>query len=78
MSVSGIVVLCRPEDLAETAETLAALPWAEVHHRSGEGRLVATIEAAETEEHVAHLREIQELPGVLSAEMAAYYVDEEP
>jgi nitrate reductase NapAB chaperone NapD len=77
VNISGIVVACRPEDLAETAEAVDALPWAEVHYTDPRGRLVATLEAADTDESVARLQEVQALPRVLMAELAGYYLDEE-
>ena len=77
MNISGIVVACRPEDLAGTTEALDALPWAEVHYTDPRGRLVATIEAADTDESMARLGEIQALPRILMAELAGYYLDED-
>jgi nitrate reductase NapAB chaperone NapD len=77
VNISGIVVACRPQDLAGTTEALDALPWAEVHYTDPRGRLVATIEAADTDESMARLSEIQALPRVLMAELAGYYLDED-
>lgn len=77
MNISGIVVACRPEDVSGTSEALGALPWAEVHYTDPRGRLVATIEAADTDQSMARLGEIQALPRVLMAELAGYYLDED-
>ena len=72
MNVSGVVVACRPENLDLVAEAVAAFPWAQVHHRDARGRLVVTIEAADSEESAARLRDLQELEQVVMAEMAEY------
>jgi nitrate reductase NapAB chaperone NapD len=77
VNISGIVVACRPEDLSGTTEALDALPWAEVHYSDPRGRLVATIEAADTDESMTRLGEVQALPRVLMAELAGYYLDED-
>jgi nitrate reductase NapAB chaperone NapD len=77
VNISGIVVACRPEDLDGTTEALNALPWIEVHYTDPRGRLVATIEAADTDESMARLVEVQALPRVLMAELAGYYLDED-
>jgi nitrate reductase NapAB chaperone NapD len=74
VTISGIVVACRPADLEETADALGALPWAEVHHRDAGGRLVVTIEAEDTDQSMERLREVQGLPRVLMAELAGFYV----
>ena len=70
MNVSGVVVACRPEHLDPVAEAVEALPWAQVHHRDGQGRLVVTIEAADEDEGAARLRGLQQLEHVVMAEMA--------
>ncbi len=75
MDVSGIVIACMPEHLAETKLSVNALAWAEVHHEDPRGRIVATIEAQSTKESEERLRQLQELPKVLSAQMAGYYPD---
>ena len=49
MTVSGIVVACRPEHLAEMTEAVNAFSWAEVHYTDPKGRLVVTIEADDGE-----------------------------
>jgi nitrate reductase NapAB chaperone NapD len=77
VTVSGVVVACRPEDLSGVIDSLDALPWAEVHHTDAAGKLVVSIEARDAGESIARLREIQTLPGVVMAELGGYYVDEE-
>ena len=76
MIVSGIVVACRPADIASLSERIDALPWGEVHHSDPKGRLVVVIEAEDTEESMERLKRVQALPHVLMAELGAYYLDE--
>ncbi len=76
MLISGIVVQCSPENLGKVRERLSAFPWADVHHEDPEGRLVVTIEAVDEEASIACVRELQETPDVLMAEMAEFRVEE--
>jgi nitrate reductase NapD len=75
LTISGIVMACRPEDLEATASAVDALAWADVHYRDPRGRLVVTIEAADVEESIDRLKALQELPRVLTAELAQYCID---
>jgi nitrate reductase NapAB chaperone NapD len=72
-----VAVSLKNERLDGLTRDIDALPWAEVHHSDPEGRLVVTIEATDTHEHTARLRQVQALPHVLMAEMAEYYVGDE-
>ena len=75
MTVSGIVMVCRPEDLEATTGAVDALPWADVHYTDPKGRLVVTIEAADVDESIERLETLQRLPRVLTAELAQYCID---
>ena len=77
MTISGIVVACRPEHLAETRETLKRLDWADVHYTDPKGRLVVTIEATDVDESMDRLKQLQALPRVLMAELAEYCIEEQ-
>jgi len=77
VTVSGIVVACRPEHIAETAEVVNALPWAEVHYTDPQGRLVVIVEADDVEASMERLKELQRLPRVLMAELAEFVVEED-
>jgi nitrate reductase NapAB chaperone NapD len=77
MTVSGIVVACHPQDLASTSEAVNALGWAEVRYSDPAGRLVVIIEADDIEESMNRLKELQNLPRVLMAELAEFAVEEE-
>jgi nitrate reductase NapD len=74
MTISGIVMACRPEDLEATAGAIDALAWADVHYTDPSGRLVVTIEAADVDESIERLEQLQSLPRVLMAELAQYCI----
>jgi len=75
--ISGIVMASRPEHLAELSRAVEAISWAEVHFSDPRGRLVVTIEATDLDQSVDRLKELQELPRVLMAELAQYCIEEE-
>ena len=77
MTISGIVMACRPEHLTGMTDTVNALPWAEVHYTDPGGRLVVTIEAGDIEQSMDRLKELQVLPRVLMAELAEFIVENE-
>ena len=75
-SVSGLCVTARPEDLTAVAGLVSGLPGVEVHGSDpGNGRLVVVQEAASIKAHQDRLREIQALPGVLTADLVVHYQD---
>ena len=75
-SVSGLCVTARPEDLAAVEAALLDRPGVEVHARDPQGsRLVVVQECATIEEHQQNLRELQALPGVLTADLVVHYQD---
>lgn len=77
MTVSGIVLACRPEHLASMTDVVNEFSWAEVHYSDPEGRLVVVIEADDVEQSMDRLKELQTLPRVLMAELAEFVVEED-
>ena len=73
--ISGVLVVCRPDRVAEFRDCLNAHPWAEIHHSEPGGRLVLTIDAADTGQAMERLQEVQRFPQVISAELAEYYLE---
>lgn len=73
MTISGIVVACRPGDIETLCDEMSLLGWAEVHHRDPVGRLVVTIEARDEDESMERLTLVQRLPRVLSAQLGQYH-----
>ena len=75
-SVSGLCITARPEDLETVARSLEELPGVELHGSEPEtGRLIAVQEAATVEEHQTRLRQIQAVPGVLTADLVVHLRD---
>lgn len=77
MIISGIVVASRPEHQAQVRADVSALPWARTHFSDPSGRLVVTIEAADIDESMARLKELQALPRVVMAELAEYSIEDD-
>ncbi len=77
-SVSGLCVTARHEDMEAVEVMLNRLPGIEVHGRDPHsGRLVVVQERCSIEEHKQGLRELQSLPGVLTAELVVHFQDPE-
>ena len=76
MTISGIVVACQPGDIDELSQVLNDLPWVDVHYTDPRGRLVVTLEAADVDQSMERLKELQSLPRVLMAELAEYCVED--
>ena len=73
-SVSGLCVTARADRLVEIEEIIGARPGLEVHARDPQsGKLVVVQERATIEDHQRGLRELQALPGVLTAELVLHY-----
>ena len=78
MMISGVLVVSKPEHQSQVRSALEVLPWAEIHHEETDGRLVITIESDDTDQAMARLREVKELPRVMLAEMVQHHVEDEP
>ena len=75
-SLSGLCITARREELAAVEQMLNERPGLEVHARDLQsGRLIAVQECATVEQHQRQLRELQTLPGVLTAELVLHYRD---
>ena len=73
-SVSGLCVTTRPERLDEIEELIDGRDGFEVHARDQRtGKLVVVQERTSVDEHRRGLRELQALPGVLTAELVLHY-----
>ena len=75
-SVSGLCIIARPDRLAAVETILNARPGIEVHARDPQsGRLIAVQECTSIDEHQRKLRELQAIPGVLTADLVLHYTD---
>jgi nitrate reductase NapAB chaperone NapD len=75
-SVSGLRVTARPEDLTALQSMLSGRPGVTVEACDpAGGQLVVTQEFTTVRQHQDGLREIQALPGVLTADLVIHYRD---
>jgi nitrate reductase NapAB chaperone NapD len=73
-SVSGLSVTVRPDRLAEVEQSIDERRGFEVHARDPQtGKLIVVQERGSVDEHRRGLRELQALPGVLTAELVLHY-----
>jgi len=77
MVISGIVMASRPNQMGELREAVDRIPWADPHFSDSVGRLVVTIEAADLDQSVERLRELQQLPQAVMAELAQYCIEDD-
>jgi nitrate reductase NapD len=66
-NVCGVLVSSRPESIDAVVERLAAMPGVVVHRTSPDGRVVVTVEDAESGLAAETVGRLSQVPGVLSA-----------
>ncbi|WP_279628667.1 chaperone NapD [Caballeronia pedi] len=64
--VAGVVVYARIEALDRVMQTLAAMPGAQVHGSSVDGKLVVTLEGDSSSRVADQLHAVQSIPDVVS------------
>lgn len=77
MNISSVVVKCAPEYVEFVLEQLNASGQCEVYMHDELGRIIVILEGETTEEESEKLRIVQEIPHVLSAEMAMAFSENE-
>ena len=78
MNLSGVLVTAVPDQLAEVASALAALPGIEVRQTdAASGRIVVVQEAAEIGAEVDSFMRIRALPHVLNVDLVCHYFGDE-
>lgn len=77
MNISSIVVLVKPEKEAELVALFKESEFCEYHLNSGDGKIIVTVEGESIEDEMAALNKIKTTPGVISAEMAFAYSEDE-
>jgi nitrate reductase NapD len=76
LNVSGIAVVARPSLLQAASLGIEALPGVEIMAVDpGASKLVVVQELPAVEDHIAGLRTIQALPGVLTADLVYHYFE---
>lgn len=77
MNVSSIVVKTAPEYLDDVMDALKTGGLSEVHFHDKTGKIIVTVTGEDAGEEVMKMREIMNLPHVLSAELAYSYSENE-
>ena len=74
--IASLLVQCLPENLDATASALEKLGGTEVPARDEQGKLIVLLELATEFELLERTREIETMPGVISATMVYHQLDE--
>ncbi len=77
MNISSVVVKTNPKNIEKVIERLAESRICEVHFSDEKGRIVVTIEGSDSKKEMEVMKEIQNLPDVLSVELSYTYSDDE-
>lgn len=77
MNISSVVVKCAPEYIEFVLNELHQSGQCEVYAHDELGRIIIILEGENTEEESEKLRKVQEIPHVLSAEMAMAFSENE-
>ena len=78
MNISSIIVKTRPENYDAVWINLQESPLCEVHFGDKQkGTIIITIEGECVEEEIDKLRQIEEMPFIISADMHMSYCEEE-
>ena len=74
--IASLVVLCQPGNLDAVAESICLLPGLEVPERDERGKLVALVEAPDEASLLDAIRSVEDLPGVISANLVFHQLDD--
>ena len=77
MNVSGIIVKTVPKFLDEVLASLKAYEPCDYHMHDELGRIIVTVEGKDAAEEMKRLKEIQEIPHVVAADMHYTYSEDE-
>jgi nitrate reductase NapD len=75
LHISSLVVYSTPARAPRVAAVVAAIPGAEVHAVSPQGKLVVTLDARSADDMLAKVARIQRADGVLSAALVYQCAD---
>ncbi|WP_200763973.1 chaperone NapD [Nitrosophilus alvini] len=76
-NISSVVVRCNPKKLDEVKKRVEDANVCDIHIVDEKGYIIVTIEGEGISEEIKKLKIIQELPGVISADMVYSYSEEE-
>lgn len=76
LHISSIVVHARPEFVSEAARAIEAIPGAEIHQRLA-GKLIVTLETANTGDIMQRIERINDLPGAVATALVYHHWEPE-
>ena len=74
--IASLVVHCRPERLADIADSIDALEGASVPERDPQGKLVVLLEAGSEKHLVGTVSLIEQLSGVIGTGLVFHQIDQ--
>lgn len=77
MNVSSIVVKTAKEHVPEVIKKINSVGFCEVHFHDPDGKIVATIEGDSINDQTERLKQIQDIPFVISASLSYSYCEDE-
>ncbi len=77
-NISSLILHGRPEAMAAIAKAVEAIPGADVHAATPEGKMVITLETDGDQAILAHIDTINRISGVISTALVYHQVDEDP
>jgi len=78
INICGVLIHGRPENAAQLAERIEAIPGTEVHHTAEDGRMVVTVEADTQRVAGDRMLELNKIEGVLSASLVYHHFEADP
>ena len=69
LALAGVLVHVRIHAVAGVSRRIGALPGAQVHATSPDGKLVVTLEARSSRDVLARLEQLRDMAGVLSVSL---------
>ncbi|MBX7490942.1 chaperone NapD [Helicobacter turcicus] len=76
-NVSSLVVLCAPNNLASLWDSINAIENAQCHYQDASGKIIVTLESQNIDEEIKLLKRIENLSGVITAQMIYAYHSKE-
>ena len=77
MNISSVIVYAKSQDLKQVIDQIVETDNCEYHFHSDEGKIIVTIEGDSVDDEIRALKSLQQIPGVLSAEMVYAYSEDE-
>ena len=77
MNISGILVQVKPENIEKVISSIKTTDFCEYHMHDERGRIIVTIEGEGVEEEIGKLKQLQNVKGVLAADMMYAYAEDE-